>query len=425
MGKGNLTRRLSAAYEYASVRLALNYEMFYEIQADGFGREQKEESLSERFHELLGAYLNGGGDGIPENLHLLREELRREMTALTAYVDAFLIYEYVLNRLEGRFENRKLTVDDDTFTERALEYVAAARDYGVHTERISELLSQLPVRFTRSKFYAILSEYFSLYADSPAKNLEDRFYLVRSAAMLEEPDYMQESQLQLWNNLEFLRGLSFGDLPEETFRRAQTVLQESSSALTDLMDVYHLLENLVNDLYVMALTGNQALRDLGTESKVKQILSTARELFLQKDFSCGETLAEQLSGLEGVQEQAFERYFAAAPAEDEISEKVDLLLSDSTFVSLDAAHTEKADDRLLTRAEVDERVERLTQEFSQLFTGMEKPVMRAVMARVLSECPIRFRTMDEVETYIRGSLDSCPDFGEKEICKELLLKLME
>ena len=50
--------------------------------------------------------------------------------------------------------------------------------------------------------------------------------------------------------------------------------------------------------------------------------------------------------------------------------------------------------------------------------------MRAVMAKILSDLPVYFNSIDEIQNYIRGSFESCTDEAEKETCKELLEELM-
>ncbi len=47
------------------------------------------------------------------------------------------------------------------------------------------------------------------------------------------------------------------------------------------------------------------------------------------------------------------------------------------------------------------------------------------MAKVLSDLPVYFNSIDEIKAYIEGSLKSCLDEAEKETCKELLEELMD
>ena len=60
-----------------------------------------------------------------------------------------------------------------------------------------------------------------------------------------------------------------------------------------------------------------------------------------------------------------------------------------------------------------------------MFLGMQKSVIRAVMAKVWSSLPMIFQDSMEVEQYIRSSLESCADFAEREASIELLQSIQE
>ncbi|MDR1550895.1 MAG: hypothetical protein LBT06_20235, partial [Hungatella sp.] len=60
-----------------------------------------------------------------------------------------------------------------------------------------------------------------------------------------------------------------------------------------------------------------------------------------------------------------------------------------------------------------------------VFSGVSRPATRAIMAKVLSDLPVYFNSIEEIQAYIEGSLKSCLDEAEKETCKELLEELMD
>ena len=112
-------KQISAACHYAYTRLALNYYMYYEVILEGDLLSSRLERLSKRYHGLLKDFLEGSLK--PEELIGLRDETASAMEANTAYTDAFQAYEYVLNRLEGRFEpqlmgNRNVQPDEEEWT---------------------------------------------------------------------------------------------------------------------------------------------------------------------------------------------------------------------------------------------------------------------------------------------------------------------
>ena len=139
-----------------------------------------------------------------------------------------------------------------------------------------------------------------------------------------------------------------------------------------------------------------------------------------------EAVTDMLCELEGKQEGAMERYLSY-PAPDEMEDdemshtlrKVDRLLSGSPFVSLD----ETVEEELLGTVDkdwLDSRLETFYGELNQLFAGMSKPVVRAIMAKLLSSLPVVFQSADELSDYIMRSLTSCSDTAERETTMELL-----
>lgn len=81
--------------------------------------------------------------------------------------------------------------------------------------------------------------------------------------------------------------------------------------------------------------------------------------------------------------------------------------------------------KLVDRAYLEKTAEAYFSELDTVFSDTSRPVMRAIMAKVLSDLPVYFHSIDEIKSYIRGSLESCGDEAEKETCKELLEELME
>ena len=180
-------KQISAACHYAYTRLALNYYMYYEVILEGDLLSSRLERLSKRYHGLLKDFLEGSLK--PEELNGLRDETASAMEANTAYTDAFQAYEYVLNRLEGRFEpqlmgNRNVQPDEEEWTAEIMAYITDTDEAMVVNERIQSVVGQLPIRLTRNKFFAMVEEGMSVYKGGPASSLDDMLYILRSEAML-------------------------------------------------------------------------------------------------------------------------------------------------------------------------------------------------------------------------------------------------
>ena len=162
-------KQISAACHYAYTRLALNYYMYYEVILEG-------DLLSSRLERL--------------------SKTASAMEANTAYTDAFQAYEYVLNRLEGRFEpqlmgNRSVQPDEEEWTAEIMAYITDTDEAMVVNERIQSVVGQLPIRLTRNKFFAMVEEGLSVYKGGPVSSLDDMLYILRSEAMLARPEDME------------------------------------------------------------------------------------------------------------------------------------------------------------------------------------------------------------------------------------------
>ena len=104
--------------------------------------------------------------------------------------------------------------------------------------------------------------------------------------------------------------------------------------------------------------------------------------------------------------------------------KIDRLLSGSPFADLEAKK-EEGEEELTDRAYMEGVANAYFKELEEVFGKNSRPVVRSIMAKVLSDLPICFNSLDEIQDYIRGSLESCADSAEKETSMELLEELME
>ena len=181
---------------YACYRLALEYFMFYETVSEELA------SAASSANDTL-AVLNGiireffeknPGDSeckdMAGRLLVLREEVKDQVQVLTAYLDCFIIYEYIFNRIQYRFDEMGEMPDDNEFIQKVISYVFASEDNTVVNENIRFMIEQLPMRMLSSKYFDIIHESVSLYKGSRASSLEGFEYMFRTNAMLYKDDNM-------------------------------------------------------------------------------------------------------------------------------------------------------------------------------------------------------------------------------------------
>lgn len=430
-------KQISAACHYAYTRLALNYYMYYEVILEGDLLSSRLERLSKRYHGLLKDFLEGSLK--PEELNGLRDETASAMEANTAYTDAFQAYEYVLNRLEGRFEpqlmgNRSVQPDEEEWTAEIMAYITDTDEAMVVNERIQSVVGQLPIRLTRNKFFAMVEEGLSVYKGGPVSSLDDMLYILRSEAMLARPEDMETGYEDLHSILREFERADFKAVTAEEYRHLTAEMERAGQILLDTTGELMLFMDLINDLYVLMLSRRWAMMEVSEESLLQELLSKVQSLFEEGAVTAiPQELTDKLSMLEGKQETYFEQWMrlatevkSAADSADEDGEilrKIELLMSDSSFMSLErpeAKADQKVDEELMAG-----KLERFFGELSAAWEGKPKVLVRAVMSKILSRLPVFFDSLEEVRLYVEGSLRSCSDVKEKEISMGLIRMLME
>lgn len=436
-------RQFLAALHYGYTRMALNYYMYYEISMEDSFMSRRLAPLEAGYHGLLEGFLRDGMNPAAldlDALDRLRNQVKAQVEILTAYTDIFQAYEYVLNRLEGNFSpqlmgKRSNISHEDMMTLEIMNYITESYEAPVVNERIRSIIGQLPVRFTKEKFFSLVERGLSVYQGGPKESLDDMFYVLRCEALVNRPKDMEAGYGPLYSVLLELEEADYKNLSAETYHHLEAELKKAGCFLADGTGRLTLLMDLVNDLYVLFLSRKHAMMEVSEEQRLKEILGGVLDLFKNgnKEPIPGE-VTDKLSRLEGKQESYYEQWMndslsleepGAAGQEDgeaKALRKVELLLSGSSFMSLDGPGPagQKAVDQAMLREETDLFFE----EFTRAFDGKSRLLVRAVMAKVLSSLPVFFETLDEVEKYIRSSLQSCSDDIEKAITMKLIREMM-
>ncbi len=436
-----LKKQLTAAYQYSYTRLVLNYYTFFETIAEETEIPQQTLRSIETFNRILGSYY--AGEKIEADLLQLRDQVIGEVEVLTVYTDCFQIYEYILNRLERKFKDLPETdYNDEAFANQLMTFITDTKDSVVMNGRIKQVIGQLPVRMTKQKFFSLIKEGLSVYIGSPRESLHDMMYVLRTESMAGLPENMAEGHKELFESLEQFRVRDYKNISKEAYEEAAAIMDLSSGQLMKEAGIYMALQDLINDLLVMILSSDDAVTDVNEEDLYESLVSEILERLTKEDYEGSEvSFYDRLTQMEGRQEAYYERYLRCElPEEDEELKhdpdyvkavNVDRLLSGSSFASLMQLSTEaiQMDAEMaaqpVDRQYLEETAESYFKELEEVFAGTTRPVMRSIMAKVLSDLPVYFNSIDEISAYIRGSLTSCMDEAEKRTCKELMEELMD
>ena len=435
MDRQSMKKKLGAAARYSYSRLALNYYMYFEQEADrGDGGSAFSRRFRKEFQRLLGDFLNGKED--VEALDTLRKGATREMEIVTAYTDCFQVYEHVLNRLEYRFLPEKKNgipeEDDQTMVSEIIHFLISSKDSAVMNNRIQMIVEQLPIRFTKAKFFSLVQSGLSVYKGSQKSSLDAILYMLRTESMLQLPEGMEERR-DLWDILQQFKTADYRNLTSEAYQNLSAGLTLASQRLLDDSGELVFAMDLINDLYVLLLSRNDGMMEGKEEQSFVRTLDTVWRRLEAEDFSVAdEEIDSLLIDLEGKQERYFEKWLRLELPHDgkendeekELYDRlktVDRLLSGSPFIELQEEESENliVDEKML---EQEEGI--LFGQLEELWTGMPRAVVRGIMARILSSLPVFFNSIEEVEEYIQNSLAACTDADEKIVSMELIREIM-
>ena len=362
------------------------------------------------------------------------------MEKLTAYTDIFQAYEYVMNRVEGRFMPQlvgKQPEDTDALLDEIISYLTQSDDPADFHERFQQIISQLPVRFIKNKFFAIIEERMSVYKGAPKAGLDDMLYMLRSEALLNRPktsgtENEEDSYKKLYQILKEFLQADFSTLEAAGYYHLSSKLEEAGELLSEATGDILMLMDMVNDLYVLLLCEDHAMVDLEETQVMTRILGEVLELFKEDKWKeiPAET-ADLLPKLEGKQESSFEQWMANEIPMEELSKdvspvtevlwKTGLLLSGSSFASLEYKDSEETADEEMIR----KGLEQLFADIRESWKELPKVLTRAAMAKCLSILPITFKSSYEAEKYIKNSLECCSDEVEKDGCIRMIRSIME
>lgn len=427
---------MSLYYRYSYTRLSYNYFAMQEILQD---MEEKSEfniimndidAIIEKsiFKDCLGA----DREKAVTSVNAIRESIIASMKVLTAYADCLQIFEYILNRLDAENPENRLPEDysDEAFTQMLVQSIFSEKDNTVINAKIADMLSQLPVRMTRQKYFEMVRDAFSLYNDANKASVDSFVYMLRSLTTLDKPEGFGEKYPEIYKVIEMFLNLDFENITGEQYDSYEKSLRTAADMVMELSGNYMYMEEIVNDIYVIVLAKAYAIVDV-SELEPCNIILGAKTADSDEIFAA-------LKSMEGKQEQLYEnfaQYDYLIENSDKYSDTIEScmltavyaslkiitkLVSTSSFIELDAV----AADETAGEAYVEAARDAFINDLTLLFEGKSRRFVRSVMAATLSSLPSFIGNTDELLAYIRHSLASCSDKVEKGVCVNLLNGIM-
>ena len=404
--------RLSSNYKSASLlEILMEYCIMYDTENL---LDRPEGSIIE---EGIARLVKGEELGsMTDRLDLAREDINGRMQVLTAYVDRFMIYEYIFDRIrykytvsEAEFKEKLEGRDKEQLVKDLYEFVFGTKDNVMINERIRELLECLPIRIARSKYLDLVGKNCDLFSGSDRNSLDGFVYMLRTAATIYEPDGMDDMFPELKQAYDEFAALDIKTINRDYY----TILSDKLDAVTEhinqLSDMYMTLQKFINMLYVYAL--NEDSPDYSDNDVNAKCLHAISELYAaSKDDSADLITDYLLEGLEGSMEKLYDERNMLEITEGDANGKLVMsgkLMSSSLFAPLKEEEVQDVTAEYLASVK-----ESLTGDLKKVIEENDRPVARAIFAMTIGKLHTFFNTSEDVYEYIYNSIMSCGDEAE-------------
>ena len=440
----------TAFNDYSTTKLSVNLFTLYERIADLLDTESPDEDMMQVRDEME-QYINTLSfslrtvfvDKKPDaslitDITSIRDKITADMKLLTFYVDAYEIYEYILNRKEPKFRDEELTeIDSAQLAETMFDFVFAEDDKLLINTRIQDMIAQLPVRMTKSHFFDIIANSLMIYRGGEKKSVDGFIESIRDAALLDEPKGLSDRYASLYEFYKELRSVNYESIDKDTVSSLSDKISENADKISAICSDYMMMTEVINDILVVLYT--EGLKDSSylddrydTASTIISSIVTATDIYeASADFD------ELFVKLEGAQEDAYETLASLNANFDDLYNtyyemyegdiqnafdnlsKVDRLTSTSLFMDIENSGLSVVVDEA-DEIYINEEKNSLVEDFKAHFEKLGKSERRSVMAKVMSLMPVFFNTKQEIKEYFEYALSSCSDLAEMTACKELI-----
>lgn len=431
-----LMNRMASAYGMLSYyNMNMELSVLLESKAEGLikpGRTVKE--LEEKLYDimkktLLSAFSPEVYEEAIKELAQLREKVISKMDILTAYTDLFILYEYIMNRLEAVFENTEEpgSMDNDAVAKEILQWIFSEEEPALVNEHIKEMLSCLPVRMTKGKFLELVENAFSIYSESDNQSIDMFDYMLRSAAGLYTPKGMAKSYSKLDKVKKLFESKSFAELTKEEYEERKAVLAEGTDYIRNATECLSDIQAVANALLTVLLT--KQYFTLSAEKASSRPQEMTRQLLSGEAVDTESLFAGVETEMEAVSEEIMGLEASLLVVKENLEKQIGELMLSVIYQRLLTVQRLNSSSAYATLTEnVAEEKQGYLKQVKDVFLSDIHEVLekgsrvrnRAVMAAVLRELPVFFNNHTEVMNYVRNSLDGCRDEKEKKISVELL-----
>ena len=441
---------------YTRIKLMMEYYMFYEVVTEDINpyiamAKEMITSLNETVGQAMSDTLDDTQrKQLVDNILAMRTEVIDRMQVLTGYVDCFVVYEYILNRIQYRFDEKEVLPEDTAFAQEVMNFIFGSNDNVTINDNLRVVLGQLPMRMTRSHYFDLIKNCISVYKGSEIESLEGFLYMFRTSAMLYKHPAQEQYFTEFAGVLQKLMEADYEHMDRTLYELYAEKVRVSASKLNDLSDLYMQIGQIINGVYTLVVTEPYCV-DEEKMTVVDDVIRGINALFLEKEIDLWQRedllteedrlnwLAEKLPAVEGQQEKLYQSVNVAEAALDELlegrAEEIEAAGLSDAFIKLHHlsqlnsssvfAPLESQESAGIVTAEIAEQeTEKLLSELKELFQGRSRMFRRAIMAATVEKLPTFFKSAQEIADYMMNALNQCDDEAEKYASKQLILEMI-
>ena len=416
---------LSAVYGKAAIlNLSMNYANYF-VNTKEKETDRSFDGAKEKINALIKSVIVEGkfSKESIEEVEKIREEVKEGVDAATAFLSAFENFNYVLSRKLPNKEYDGKEFDTDEEARKILAFIFEDDDNIAINSKIQRVISELPIRYTKGKFFDIIETSVDRYTGGQKKALKAFAYMVRQAGMIYDLGKMQKLYPDIADEFEYFKNYEFDKATEKKLLSESLKLNSVIARCSELTDGGILVMEVVNDLYAVLL--NWESIDMSAAEFELEMIKYTNESFANEDMSLDEfdvKMAEIFSKLEGKLEDVYEELlgfegtlfdvlnrFAKETSDFGLTDKYEDLHKCSILKqgSLFADLTDLEETGVVEIADLEALKEKLKAEFERIFEEVDRSVRRGIIAQVIGSVPVYFENRTEVMDYIRSSLVSC------------------
>ena len=441
---------------YTRIKLMMEYYMFYEVVTEDINpyiamAKEMITSLNETVGQAMSDTLDDTQrKQLVDHILAMRTEVIDRMQVLTGYVDCFVVYEYILNRIQYRFDEKEVLPEDTAFAQEVMNFIFGSNDNVTINDNLRVVLGQLPMRMTRSHYFDLIKNCISVYKGSEIESLEGFLYMFRTSAMLYKHPAQEQYFTEFAGVLQELMEADYEHMDRTLYELYAEKVRVSASKLNDLSDLYMQIGQIINGVYTLVVTEPYCV-DEEKMTVVDDVIRGINALFLEKEIDLWQRedllteedrlnwLAEKLPAVEGQQEKLYQSVNVAEAALDELlegrAEEIEAAGLSDAFIKLHHlsqlnsssvfAPLESQESAGIVTAEIAEQeTEKLLSELKELFQGRSRMFRRAIMAATVEKLPTFFKSAQEIADYMMNALNQCDDEAEKCASKQLILEMI-